>query len=57
MYTGNSTPVEVDSKTDLKRIPSIIRLQLGTEFPPGEYVLQVIVTDQQAKEKQQIASQ
>ncbi len=57
VYTGTPTPVEVDSKTDLKRIPSIIRLQLGTEFPPGEYVLQVIVTDQLEKEKQQIVSQ
>lgn len=57
VYTGAATPVQVDSQTDLKRIPSIIRLQLGTEFPPGEYVLQVIVTDQLAKEKQQIASQ
>jgi len=57
VYTGTPTAVEVDSQTDLKRIPSIIRLQLGTEFPPGEYVLQVIVTDQLAKEKPQIASQ
>ena len=57
VYTGSPTPIEVDSQSDLKRIPSIIRLQLGTEFPPGEYVLQVIVTDQLAKEKQQIASQ
>jgi len=30
---------------------------LGSEFPPGEYVLQVIITDKLAKEKQQIASQ
>jgi hypothetical protein len=57
VYTGTPTVVEVDSQTDLKRIPSIIRLQLGTEFPPGEYVLQVIVTDQMAKEKPQIVSQ
>jgi len=39
-------------QADLKRIPSIGRLQLGTEFLPGEYILQVIVTDAAAKEKQ-----
>jgi hypothetical protein len=32
-------------------------MQLGTEFSPGQYVLQVIVTDTLAKQKQQIASQ
>jgi VWFA-related protein len=57
VYTGIPSPVEIDSQSDLKRIPSIVRLQLGTEFPPGEYVLQVIITDRLAKDKQQIASQ
>ena len=58
VYTGIPGPVEIDnSQSDLKRIPSIVRLQLGTEFPPGEYVLQVIITDRLAKDKQQIASQ
>jgi len=36
-------------------VPSIGRLQLGQDFEPGEYVLQVVVTDQSDKEK--IASQ
>lgn len=57
VYTGNPGPVEIDRQADLKRVPSIVRLKLGAEFPPGEYVLQVIVTDASAKEKPQIASQ
>jgi hypothetical protein len=57
VFSGNPTPVNVIPQADLKRVPSIGRMQLGTEFSPGQYVLQVIVSDQLAKEKQQIASQ
>jgi VWFA-related protein len=57
VFKTDPNPIEVSPQSDLKRIPSIARLQLGTEFPPGDYVLQIIVTDRLAKEKQQIASQ
>jgi VWFA-related protein len=57
VLTGTPAAIEVPPQSDLKRVPSLGRLQLGTEFPPGEYVLQVMVTDRLAKEKQQIASQ
>jgi hypothetical protein len=56
IFTG--TPSVIDAGPgDPKRIPSIGRLQLGPEFTPGEYVLQVLIGDQSAKEKQQLASQ
>jgi hypothetical protein len=32
-------------------------LRLGTDLEPGEYVLQVIVTDNLAKEKYRVATQ
>lgn len=51
VFSVDPTPVEVNPQIDLKRIPSVGRLQLGSEFPPGEYVLQIIVTDR-SKEKQ-----
>ena len=57
VFTATPAAIEVAPQLDLKRVPSVGRLQLGTEFPPGEYVLQVIVTDRLAKEKQQMASQ
>jgi hypothetical protein len=57
VFSGNATPVAVVPQADLKRLPSIGRLQLGAEFSPGQYVLQVIVTDPLAKQKQQVASQ
>jgi hypothetical protein len=56
VFTG--TPSAIDSaQADPKRVPSVMRLQLGLEFEPGQYVLQVIVTDQLTKEKQSISSQ
>lgn len=57
VFSGNATPVDVISQADLKRVPSIGRVQIGSEFSPGQYVLQVIVTDPLAKQKQQVASQ
>jgi len=57
VFTGTPAAIEVVPQSDLKRVPSVGRLQVGTEFPPGEYVLQIIVTDKLAKDKQQIASQ
>ncbi len=51
VFSGEATTVEVNPQIDLKRIPSVGRIQLGSEFPPGEYVLQIIVTDR-TKEKQ-----
>ena len=56
LFTGPASPLD-GAQSDPQRIPRIGRLQLGQEFEPGEYVLQVLVTDQSAKEKQQIASQ
>ena len=56
LFTGS--PAAIDSaRSDPKRVPSVGRLQLGLEFEPGQYVLQVVVTDQLTKEKQSISSQ
>jgi len=57
VFTGNPIPIGPAAQSDLKRIPNLANLQLGAQFPPGDYVLQVLVTDHLAKDKQQIASQ
>jgi predicted component of type VI protein secretion system len=49
--------VELTGQVDLKRSSNVARLQLGAEFELGEYVLQVIVTDESVKGKPQVASQ
>lgn len=53
----NELPVDTPGESDLKRIANIGRLQLGPDFSPGYYVLQIIATDRVANEKQRIASQ
>jgi VWFA-related protein len=56
IFTGPDAPIDA-TQSDPKRVPSVGRLGLGAEFEPGQYVLQVVVTDQSIKEKQPIASQ
>src|SRR6266516_2619708 len=42
---------------DLKRLISKGSLRLGSELNPGQYVLQIVITDSRAKEKYATASQ
>lgn len=57
VFNGELSPIDIAAQVDLKRVPNITRMQLGSEFSPGYYVLQVIVTDRLADSKQQTASQ
>lgn len=57
VYTGKVAPLAMDSQADLERLLAGGRLQLGSDLTPGEYVLQVIVSDPLAKEKYRIATQ
>ena len=54
---GNKKPIEVLEQTDLERIKSIGALSLGGEMPTGDYILQIIITDNLAKQKSQTTSQ
>lgn len=57
IYVGNLMPIGATGQPDLKRINIGTQLQLGNKLPPGEYVLQVIITDTLAKEKHGTATQ
>jgi VWFA-related protein len=57
VFTGKVTPYEASSQRDLKRLVAGGALQIGTDLLPGDYVLQVIVTDLLAKEKNRTATQ
>ena len=57
MFTGKEQPVAVNGQTDLKRLNTGGRIRLGSNLPPGEYVLQIIVTDLLAQEKHRVAAQ
>lgn len=57
IYTGKQVPITIRSEYDVRQLVAGGRLLLGTEIEPGEYVLQVIVTDRLAKEKYRSATQ
>ncbi len=49
IYSSDRLPVRPADQTDLKRIATGARLQLGPALTPGEYVVQILVEDQVAK--------
>jgi len=57
VFTGEPRPVAVTGQADPRRITAGGRLLLGTELAPGEYVLQVVVTDALRKDKHRTAVQ
>ena len=54
---GLNVPLDLLGQTDLQRIKSAGALSLGSEMSAGEYVLQIVITDNLAKKKRQIATQ
>jgi hypothetical protein len=57
VFTGRVVPLDASNQVDLKRLTAGGALQLGSNMTPGEYILQVIVTDPLAKEKYRTATQ
>jgi hypothetical protein len=51
VFTGRVSPLDLTGQTDMKRLEAGGRFQVGTELAPGDYVLQVIVSDTLVKEK------
>jgi VWFA-related protein len=57
IFTGNPKPFDVSNQTDPRRLVAGGALLLGAEMTPGEYVLQIVVTDFLAKDKNRTATQ
>jgi hypothetical protein len=57
VYTSAVVPFDSSSQTDMKKLTLLGALQLGPGTKPGEYYLQVIVTDLLAKGDRQLASE
>jgi hypothetical protein len=57
VFVGKLIPLIVGEEPDWKHIPASGRLRLGDELAPGEYMLQILVADKLAKEKDRWASQ
>jgi VWFA-related protein len=57
IFEGKPQPVITENQTDSQVVSLSGSLNLGTEMPLNEYVLQIVVTDNLAKEKRKIATQ
>jgi hypothetical protein len=54
---GKPLPLGFSGQNDPKRLIGGGRMQLGGKITPGDYVLQLIVTDKLAREKYRVATQ
>ncbi len=57
LFEGKTVPVAAPPKSNFKVIPVAGAVNLGTTLEPGDYALQVIVTDKLAKKKRQVTAQ
>ncbi|HEV7747470.1 MAG TPA: VWA domain-containing protein [Pyrinomonadaceae bacterium] len=57
IFTGKESAVDTVNQSDLKRIGMAGGVKLGAALVPGEYVLQITVTDPLADEKHRVATQ
>jgi hypothetical protein len=57
IFAGKDVPVDATDRSDLKRLTVSGAVQLGSQMEPGEYVLQVVVTDLLRKDKYRMANQ
>lgn len=57
VFTGRVQPFALNTPPDLSRLAAGGSITLGADMPPGEYLLQVTVTDLLADEKHRAASQ
>lgn len=54
---GKQTPFDLHGQTDMQHLRAAGAVAIGNKMLPGDYILQIIVTDTLAKAKQQIATQ
>jgi hypothetical protein len=57
IFEGKQQPVSSENQPDPAALSVVGSLALGTQMQPGDYVLQITVTDDLAKEKYKSSSQ
>jgi VWFA-related protein len=57
LFKSNFETVDLSSVSDFERIPLKIKMRLTDSMQPGDYVLQLLVRDNGAKKKQNLAVQ
>jgi hypothetical protein len=57
IYAGKPKALDPQQSPDLKSVLTAGQLQLGSKMEPGEYAMQIVVTDKLAKEKYRTVAQ
>lgn len=57
VVAGNVKQIALTEKVDLERIQTAEVIRLPEALPPGNYAMQIIVTDGRAKEKNQVSAE
>lgn len=57
VFQGEILPVSLNHQTDMKAINFLTSLSLGTSMSPGDYVVEIAITDNLAKGKYKAVSQ
>lgn len=57
VFTGRQLPLDASQQRDMKRLNAAGRIRVGPELTPGEYSLQVTVTDALAPAANRVATQ
>jgi VWFA-related protein len=56
VFNGEPTPVTINGQPDPQRLTNVMKLQIGNDLIPGDYVCQIIVTDGPDNSKPRVAS-
>jgi VWFA-related protein len=57
IYAGKPKPLDPQQSPDIKSVVTAGQLQLGSKMEPGEYAMQIVVTDKLAKDKYRTVAQ
>jgi hypothetical protein len=57
VFTGKETQLNFGQQADMQRLPATGAIKLGTDLAPGDYVIQVVVTDLLADQKHRVSTQ
>jgi VWFA-related protein len=57
VFTGKETQYSPGQQTDMQRLMAAGAIKLGNDMTPGDYVIQVVVTDLLADQKRRVSTQ
>lgn len=57
VFTGKESKLNPGTQTDMQRLMAGGAIQLGTDMTPGDYVIQIMVTDLNADKKHNVVTQ